>query len=517
MVDIYFYNIKKRLNSTARPSGTGTKYECVFKDNTSILNPILKLRLSSKPDYNYFKFDNRYYWITDIVSIDNGLWQISGRVDALATFKGHIQSTSAFVLYDSTSNTQIPDVRLAVKTDVSTYTSTANMPWSFSENTGTYLVATTGDNAEFDWTTGSYNGGARAGTGVYTIPQNQLQYLGFDADDFTAAVYAHWHEYKANLNAAKNKIFTTPPASPYLVEDMVKWAGTVLQGVGMLALSVVTDPIQMFILAAQQLIGGGNALQNVKAAYWLPFVLPGTAISAVNKPLALGTFQDSVSGLYRVDKAVITSLWLDVSIPWHFSDWRNASCTEVMLYIPMIGCISIPTSVVKGHNTIQVRISLNTYSGAMAAEVRCNGGALGTYGANVAMPILVGDSNIGLGNITNTVVNAAAENYAGAVMNGLGIMAGMSTSVGGIGGGAGTGLTDQIVCICRCHETSQDPSALIGTIGTPTHQLKTLSGSGYCQCLNAQMSGSTYTGEPDPTQTELETVNNYLNTGVYLE
>jgi len=73
------------------------------------------------------------------------------------------------------------------------------------------------------------------------------------------------------------------------------------------------------------------------------------------------------------------------------------------------------------------------------------------------------------------------------------------------------------VCICRVHDTSQDPATLIGTIGTPTNQLKTLSGSGYCQCMNAQVNCGAVTGEPDPTQTEIEMINNYLNTGIYLE
>ena len=90
MIDVYFYNITKRLNSTARPVETGTKYECLFKEDTSLLNPALKLRLSNKPDYNYFKIDDRYYWITDIISLNNNLWQITGQIDVLATYKGHI-------------------------------------------------------------------------------------------------------------------------------------------------------------------------------------------------------------------------------------------------------------------------------------------------------------------------------------------------------------------------------------------------------------------------------------------
>ena len=133
------------------------------------------------------------------------------------------------------------------------------------------------------------------------------------------------------------------------------------------------------------------------------------------------------------------------------------------------------------------------------------------------MNILIGDSNINMGGAVNTVLSAVTKNYQGAIAGAMETLSGMNTSVGGIGGGAGTGLTNSIVCICRCHETSQEPSVLLNTIGTPTRQLKTLSGSGYCQCLNAQMNCANTGSEPYPTQTEIEQVNTYLNTGVYLE
>ena len=275
--------------------------------------------------------------------------------------------------------------------------------------------------------------------------------------------------------------------------------------------------LRFWKIIAEQLIGGGNALENVKACYWLPFEVPGTATTTITKPLSLGTYKDQITGLERIDDPIITSLWIDVTIPWQYSDWRNVSCTEVALYIPMIGCINIPSDVVKGNNTLQVRLALNLFSGAMSAEVRCDGAALGTYGANVSMPYLIGDSNANIASITNTVTNAVSQNYIGAAANALSSLNAMSTSVGGIGGGAGSGLTDTIVCTCRVHDTSQTPSALLSTIGTPTNQLKTLSGSGYCQCMNAQLNCGYIATEPYPTQTEIERVNNYLNSGVYLE
>ena len=514
MIDIYFYNITKRLNSTARPSGTGAKYECVLKDNTSILAPVLKLNLSAKPTYNYFKMDDRYYWITDIISLANNLWQISGQVDVLATYRGHISATSAFVLYDSTANTQLPDSRLAIETDCEAHTATQSMPWSFSSGNGTYLIATTGNTDEMDLINLTSHSGNRVGTGVYTIPQSQLKKLGFDITDWVAGfntIYQAFNTEKTNIN---NTYFVAGP-------DFIENISNFFKGFALTVQNGLDYVTKFFRLFASNILGSGSALSNVKASYWLPFEIPGTALASPSATypthLALGNYTDIVTGLMEVVDPIITSLTVSVSIPWQFTDWRNVACTEVMLYIPLIGCINIPSEVVKGNNTLEVKLSLNIYSGALAVEVSCDGAPIGTYGASCAMPILIGDSNINTGDIMNTLGAAVTKNFFAAGSNAIMSFNEMVSSVGGLGGGAGIGLSNQIICICRVHNTSQEPSALLSTIGTPTHQLKTLSGSGYCQTMNAQMSGAAVTDEPDPTQTEYNEVNNYLNTGVYLE
>lgn len=528
MIDVYFYNITKRLNSTARPASTGTKFECLFKEDTSLLNPVLTLRLASKPDYNFFKIDNRYYWITDIISLNNNRWQISGRIDALATLKGHIQATNAFVLYDSTPNTQLPDTRLAIETDCETHASSANMPWGFStdSNAGTFFVATVGEERILDIDFDVANNGKlvptlssqyRAGTGVYKIPQSSIDKIGFDLSDFVIELvhiidngYTDFQNYRTILY----NLYTNPPANPLETLSTLTYVLCNLQ-----LDAQVEYPTRLALLVAQNLIGGGNALQNVKASYWLPFNIPGDAFvdPGTDNRLALGTYTDTVPGIQRVVKPVITAIDIPVSIPWQFDDWRDVSCTEIMLYIPLIGCVAIPPEVVKGNDNIYCRFALNLYSGDLACEIYCDGGQIGTYGANSAMNILIGDSNVNMGGAVNTVIAGITRNYAAVAGGVADTLTGMNTSVGGIGGGAGTGLTDTIRCVVRTHKTSQEPSALLATIGTPTRQLKTLSGSGYCQTMGAQLNCGSVTGEPDPTQTEIELVNNYLNTGVYLE
>ena len=513
-MDVYLYNNTKRLNSTAAAPATFTTLDCVLKQGTSFINPVLIVNYSGVPSFNYMKFEGRYYWITDIVSIKNDLWEIYGRVDVLGTYKGHIQATTAFVLYDSTTNTQLPDTRLAIKTDCDTYTATQNMPWSFSSGFGTYLIATTGNTDEMDLTTLTTTSNNRVGTGVYTIPRNQLKNLGFDVSDWVIGFQTIWNTFSTTKNTINTTYFTPGPDPVENISNFFKgFALTVQNG-----LDYVTGFFRLF---ASNILGSGSALSNIKASYWIPFEVPGTATQTptctYSTHLALGNYTDVISGLQEVVDPVITSLPQSVTIPWHYTDWRNVSCTEVMLYIPLIGCINIPSDVVKGHNTLEFTVSLNLYSGALAVEVECDGAPIGTYGSSCSMPILIGDSNIDTGSIINTLGAAVTKNYVAAGTSAIMSFNEMVSSVGGLGGGAGSGLDNQVICVCRCHDTSQNPADLIGTIGTPTHQLKTLSGSGYCQCMNAQVNCGQITGEPDPTQTEIEMINNYLNTGIYLE
>lgn len=526
MLDIYLFENKKRLNSTKNAPAdiTGVHYEVVLKDNCSFIDPVFRLRASGKPTGNYLKFDGRYYWVRNIISLANDLYEIICHEDCLTTFKHHIQSTNAFVLYDSTPNDQLPDSRLGIETDCEVQTATANMPWGFSTdaNAGTYFIATVGESdiLDIDFNV-SLSGGltynftqdGRAGTGVYAIPGSSLDNIGFDFSDFVDELFNIIDHAQTDFTNQKDDlqdIINNPSANP--VTDIIKMYNII----GNLIIDATTEyPTRLALLIIQNIIAGGNALRNVKASYWIPFNIPGDATTSAGNSLALGTYTDIVPGLERVVKPVITAVNIDVSIPWKFEDWRNVACTEIMLYIPLIGCVSIPPEVVKGNDTLSLKFALNLYSGDLACEILCDGAEIGTYGANAAMNILIGDSNINTGGIVNTVIAGVTKNFAGVAGGVVDTLAGMNTSVGGIGGGAGTGLTDQIVCIVRTHNTSQEPSALLATIGTPTRQLKTLSGSGYCQCLNAQVNISSTA--PYPNSAEIEEINNYLNTGVYLE
>lgn len=100
MIQIKFYTFNKRTNSTKVPTGSGSIYNCTLKDDTSILEPVIRLQTSNNVkvyNYAYIADFGRYYFVTDIVS-SKGFWEISLKVDTLASEKTGIGAMSAYVI-----------------------------------------------------------------------------------------------------------------------------------------------------------------------------------------------------------------------------------------------------------------------------------------------------------------------------------------------------------------------------------------------------------------------------------
>lgn len=97
MTIITFQNFSKRRNSTKRPlDSAGTSVDVNLKDSTSIEAPVFELA-SNDFSINYVKVFGAYYFVTDIVSVVDGIIELHCQKDVLATFKDEIGSYTAFV------------------------------------------------------------------------------------------------------------------------------------------------------------------------------------------------------------------------------------------------------------------------------------------------------------------------------------------------------------------------------------------------------------------------------------
>lgn len=534
-MNITLWRTTKRDNSTAtptsQPSWFTNKLEktVTLKEPTDILNPVFNLNMDGHDGQNYLQAFGRYYWVTGIKSLHNNLWELTCRIDPLGSYRGHIQNTSAYVLYDSTANTEIPDNRLGVRTTPTTSQNTVEMPWNFASGNGSKFLAIEGDGQLVT------DNKADSATGVYYVQDSDIDKIGMQ---FTVAELENCFSTAWGTDFPLSFQWSTSYGTLKTINDIMVAIQTCITNadiagiIGMLCILFVTFPLFGLIFPlidfVKGLIVGGDALKHVKSAYWLPFVFDNLGTSTPD--VAIGSYVDHLPNA-RVVKSPFRTTIKNVTIPWQYSDWRNVQNTEIQLFIPLIGNINIPTSAVKGKSQLTIRMNCNLYSGQLSVRVQCGDVTLGSYGSNVSMPIFIGDSNPNAPAVANTIVNAGAMALgvatgtamltagaiAGGIQSGLNCIQPISTSVGGIGGGAGSDLGSLIVCTTICHNTSDEPSDLLPIIGTPTNVLKQLNGSGFCQTLNAHMSMTAVTGESYPTDSEVQSVNGALNSGVFLE
>ena len=113
-MEIKLYSgFQKRPNSTKLipanyPPLTTATLECKLLDGTSIISPVITIEYTAvRPvitsfTYAYISMFNRYYFITNITSVNN-LWVISLAVDVLASYRASIIASSQYVLRSSSA------------------------------------------------------------------------------------------------------------------------------------------------------------------------------------------------------------------------------------------------------------------------------------------------------------------------------------------------------------------------------------------------------------------------------
>ena len=476
MATVSFGNLSKRRNSTKQPSGLSDQRDCKLKETTSVDHPTF-IVTGNNFHYNYASWDGRYYFIKDIRSVHNGLSEIDCEIDVLATYKSAILGTTAYVLYDSTSNTELPDNRLPLKTTKTVSASSAACPL-VPDAGGTYILSITGSHGS---------------TGVYKCTQSEVAALIDDLND----IYDNLFDYESGHPAP------TPPTGSHDVSDWVEywtsWASWLWES--------VKYPVT-------QLFGSGNIPENIRECRYLPFNIGTTGGS--NK-VYLGTFETQQSLSKLATDTVVRST--SVSIPWQKNDYRRRSpYTEVYLYIPYIGMVRLSSENLAGQSSISVSYAISVRDGSVICTVSSGSEVLGQYPGNVGASVPIGFSNTNLAKAGQAViegaVSAATKNLGGVGMAALNFGDAITpnfTSIGGLDGIAGIATPQNIVCYTVLHDTIAEPNTDLQVIGSPTMHSKSLGGlTGFVQCLDAHV-------EADAMAEELAEIDAHLNNGFFIE
>lgn len=472
---VRFYQFSKRNKSTAVPSGTYQEVDCQLKEATSITNPTLLLQTFTAYNYNYaYVPDWNRYYFIADCQSNNNMWEVQLQEDVLASFKTEIGNTSCNILYATGSTKDIADTRLPVLSTVERSVSSASLGFSLAPTTGRVILGVTGK--------GSF--------GVYIL-QNRT-----DITEILDGVDSWW----------------TGAASSTL--DTIK-----------------------------QLFYGGSASDCLKSAFEIPIQFPSSQHGDLEN-LYLGNYpclkSDGTTHIkgYKVYDPIL-DYSANVTIPWIYNDWRNVSqYSDVCLYIPLIGLISIPATEVKNENLgLLVEYKINITSGDIACMIKgktLEGKIYATASANCAMPTAFGSTGIDTNKATQAIVKGVGTLVAGvtaaltggatATIAAFGGLAATANSAfqalggsgaggdGGLGGGATCGLDDNVYCFVTSKQLTDTQASFSPIIGKPYMGIaKPSNFSGYVQSEGFQFASSrAYSSEKD-------SINSMLDSGIYYE
>lgn len=510
-----FYKFSKRKNSTKQPTGTGTVYNVDLKSGTSFLSPTLLLNNSGYPDFNYVVFNGWYYFIRDIVSVRNDLWEVYCTIDALATAKSAITSSTQFVSYSSQlGDSWLQDTRIPVKKNATVAKNTTTMNFLFN-TAGFYVLSAVGEN----------------GCQTYGLDRAMINNLIQNVN--------YW--IQTDEGKAQNPIIS-PSISPSTTtsDDIHELTNELSQSIANLGTQLNATLAHLGLSMVQNGLFGNaytDAPSCVRSCIWVPFFASFFVSGAGGATIHLGAYDTGVPALPC--KTDPESRTVSVNIPWQYTDWRRTVCEEIYLYLPLVGLVNIPSDEIVNETQIDVTWSATASDGCIAYLVKAGNQVIGTYGANCAVNYPIGFSQqASAGEVYQSFLAGAEKTMSvglqGATsLNPIGMMTGAigasmsalngtydtintaltrhNSCIGGIGGGAGVGLDLDLTCFSVAHPTIVNPSDMLQTMGLPTMKPMSLSGlTGYCECANAHV-------EADLPSPILDAVDNYLNSGFFIE
>ena len=477
MIDISFGRVAKKKNSTLRPADSAftETISVTLKDGVSDRNPVFVLQYEPYSfNYNYLKWGSWYYFVDDVTYLRNDLIQVSCSLDVLATFKSDILSTRAFVAYSSVSGgAWLPDRRIPVKADCTVSTSSTSAP--YWREGGSYILSTIGQ------------------TGAVTY----LVSVG-------------------NLKALINNISTANT--------------TLLQAVEALDFTTVENGIKSLASGLVQTGLAGNGYENapgcVRSCHWVPFDCQG-AINGYQE-IYLGSYATGVTASTVGAQPITGSV--SVSIPWQYSDWRRAYCEDLYLYLPLVGIVHLSSDSLTQASSVTVNYSYTVTDGVIAYEVRSGGEIVGTFGGSCQSSYPIGiNQKASAGDVAQSLIGGVGNTVTGALTGGSPLLSAVTGAVttaydvantalsthpsciGGIGGGAGSGINHSVVCYSVAHSTSCDPSDMAAVMGVPTMQPLTLTScTGYTECINAHAA-------VHASGDIINAIDVYLNSGFFIE
>lgn len=372
---VTFYRFAKKQNSTKRPLITDVTatIQCVLKAPCSQLQPVLELRLEDMtvaPTFNYAYIAefSRYYYITDI-TYAGATWIVSMSVDALATYKTEIGSTSCYIARSShTFDGSINDSLYPMKSSYTVQKASVQM---YASNTaGYYVIGLVGkpfSNAE---------------------PTGGITYVVLNV---------------AAFNEFRNALFDDDLAY-VLSGNTSKDVGIVQFGVSLLKL--IFDPFEY-----------------IRSVCWMPSKPP--VKTGTYYTIRMGYWQFSIAnGVQLYDPTVAPAFPTKaVAIPKRTDTARGtyvhySPYTEYKLYIPTVGYVSLETSKLAAASYLYFDLRMDPIAQTSYIKVYTYYGVdaylLGVFDAGLVVPVQLAQSGVTYGGMAMGALSGMMD-VAGAV------------------------------------------------------------------------------------------------------
>lgn len=488
-MQITLYNFAKRENSTKQPpAGSGTAYNVTLKERTSLIAPVVVLRSTTKPVFNYAYIPDmdRFYYIDDITNDGLNIWIIAMHTDVLASYRVEIGNARLYVLraaaaFDGNIIDNFYPVKVTKTNQRVTVDSILNAGGTSAYanvNNGCFIVGIVG-------ATGSLTTDAIYGS---------VTYYAFNRSNFA---------YLVNM----------------LLDD------NVLENWGLADLSDLTIKLQKSII---------DPLQWIKSCVWVP--VPYDEITGVSVG-QLYAFGMEISGSQPGDfyckqisgnppQEVLTT---SIVIPPHpeaanRGNYLNVEpYTRMQLLFPPFGNFELDTSVLTqaSYLAITVYIDLITGAGTLRVGAEGDGQFLINAKTQVGVPInLTQVTHDYLSMFGGLVGGGISAGVGAATANPVGIIGGVVSAIGSVvnafkpivssmgGNGGFSDLTGKPTLACQFYDIPEEDNTNAGRPLCQMRTIKTLPGYILVREGDVEING---------VGGEQATVKTYLEGGFYYE
>lgn len=454
-MEVKFFNFVKKTNSTKRPDLSAPLFtaQCQLKEPCSVMDPVLILSTGYSPATYAYIQNWDRYYYVTDINFNTG-----GRIEI------------------SLKN----DVLATCKTAIANYSCFVERSESqYNDMFNDGIVSNTENITYRDYVTTDLGTGFNAG-GCYVI---------------------------RTINGAKSGITT------YITDnDGVKTF-----------LNSLFDTTQYGFLADEVVKSFFNPFQYVVSVMWVPIAIgsltgqgiPGDESIVKSENVACGWWTTSATAYLPIREGVtIGGL---INIPNNsYSDFRKFSnrFSNYSLFLPGVGTIGVnATDTV---DQLGYMLYIDTVTGYGQYILTSSRGEIASFKTQFGVPIQIGQVNSNLLNVASSgvsaVTSAISGNIPGAVsslVDSVHSVFNPTSSINGVNGDKYTFQNNsQIVLSVTCRGTGERATA---TAGRPLYATKRLGDlSGFIKCGNASIDTGYYSTEKDE-------VNNYLNSGFYME